>query len=144
MSYVISVRRPPGKPTLTANEIAQRLSVIGGFSRRSESSWAWTLPEGREGPTISFAAGELSIDGALGRDTEACVRTLRDLAESLEAVVYGEEGEELSGPTTPTPAVSPWSLLGGLVLAVLLFPFMALLSIVRLPWLLWKLVRAVK
>lgn len=104
--------------------------------------WQWSVaPAGAE---LFLNSGEdnLWTDGGRGWTTPVALDKLRSLAKALDARVLGEEGEELaeSAPATVQPT-KPTGLLLTLIITVALVPLIALVAIIRLPLVLWRIVR---
>ena len=144
MSYVIYIRRGKGKPPLVKGEIADRFAQDASLTQVTETSWSWADPASGAGFTLTFRQEELSTEGRLNMDGEASITKLRELAQSLDAQVYGEEGENLTEAVVASKSMGPWSVAGGIVVTVLFFPFVTLFLLVRLPWLVWKFLRTTK
>jgi hypothetical protein len=141
MSYVVTIKRPAEAFPLTVEEVTSVLSSDAAFSQTGEASWEWRGTNPRDSLTLTFHIDAVSTEGRLPRSPE-WLQALRRTAAALNARVHGEEGEEI---TEAEPGRISWlSSAGGLLLAAVMMPVMLLVLVVRLPWLVWKLLRATR
>jgi hypothetical protein len=140
MSYVITIQRTDH--SLSTDEIERAVSEDAEFVAVSTGCWRWAgAPDGSE-LFLNFGDNNLWTDGGRGWTEPAALEKLRLLAKGLNARVIGEEGEEL---TENEPAASPPSSATGtfltLVIMAALVPVIALVALIRLPLVLWRVVR---
>lgn len=143
MSYVITVQRPEGKPSLSASDVERLLEKDTSLSRLEDGALVWTCPEGRHRLHINVEADHLWSDGVRGQAADAFLAKLREIAGNLEARLIGEEGEDLTAEEFPEGGGLKQSLMAilGLAATVVALPFIVALLILRIPWVLWKICR---
>lgn len=130
MSYVVSVRREDGTP-ITYSEFVEAISGDAEFSLAPESegvrkpSFVWTAGGTGSQTFFHFWTQEIAVESPSG----GALKKLQELAQKLDAEVYGEEGEILS-EINPLDVDSPddggvlkWFLitLGLLIILVLIY-----------------------
>jgi hypothetical protein len=141
MSYVITIERLLGPP-LTQEEMLQALSSDPDFALVESASWRWHgSPAGTE-LFINISENNLWTDGGRGWTTEDAIAKLQQLAVRLNSRVVGEEGEDLTEASVPAKGGSAAAAGVGVLLTLLLLPFVLLFAIVRLPWFLWKVTKS--
>jgi hypothetical protein len=144
MSYVVSIRREEGSGPFSSADL-EEASKLPGFSLDGEFL-IWTNPTSHHALTMNITPEEIWTDDPVVRSREVII-ILRSLAMTLGAGIYGEEGEDLSEAAQAAAAAQPASRSAvalGLAGTVFLAPFVVLLALVRLPWVLWKIMRASK
>lgn len=141
MSYVVTIRRPAAASPLTVEEVKSVLALDAAFSQVGEAAWQWRGTNPGDSLTLTFDTGAVSTAGRLPRSPE-WLQVLRRVAVALDARVHGEEGEELTETGLGRAGWLPTA--GGLLLAAIMMPVMLLVLVVRVPWLLWKLLKATK
>lgn len=140
MSYVITIQRK--NDPLGAGEIERAVASDAEFVAVGTGCWRWTAaPAGSE---LFLDSGEdnLWTDGGRGSTAPVSLDKLRSLARALNAHMIGEEGEDLTEcqPVMTQSSKSPGPLLTALI-TVALVPLIALAAIIRLPLILWHIVR---
>lgn len=145
MSIVLTVRRSSVAPPLTRSEIEQVLSSSQSFSGDEIGGWRLVgVPSANE-LFLNVDEDEAWTDGGREWCSEPALAELRALAGLLNARVFGEEGEDITEATPtdddlPTEHVGKPAIVIAAILAVILAPFILLLAVLRLPWVLWRLV----
>lgn len=137
MSYVLSIRRAENKPPFTREEL-ERLARAHQSLVLDQGILSWS--DGKGGNIEFFVdERELRADRISAEVSKQALSLFRTIAMELDAHVIGEEGEELAADETPLRSRgSTWFvLLGGLVVVVAT-PFVLLLALLRMPWVLWK------
>jgi hypothetical protein len=140
VSYVITIQRRDHP--LSVGEIERAMSGDPEFVAVGTGCWQWAAaPTGAE---LFLNSGEdnLWTDGGRGWTAPVALDKLRSLAKALDARVLGEEGEELTenAPATGQPT-KPTGALLTLIITVALVPLIGLVAIIRLPLVLWRIVR---
>jgi len=143
MSYVITIKRPAGKIPLAALDFEGLIREDRSLSRTIGNQIVWFDSEEEEGFYINIDGDCLWTDGIGGDSTHHALAKLRNIAVRLDARVFGEEGEDITERSATGPIDAKQSTFG-LVLYMASLPFLLLLLLVRLPWSLWKLWRALK
>ncbi len=102
MSYVITIKRPVGKPLLTTADITEMVEADPSLSGGKLEPILWTDPADGQNRYLNIEpeAGQLWTDD-LPKDEPGLNRfldKLRNIAGKLDAHVYGEEGEDITKP----------------------------------------------
>jgi len=143
MSYVITIRRPDGRPALSAQDFECLLAADHSLARK-DSGIIWT--QGSKEFWLNIEADHLWTDALSKRTKEAEgeLEKLRSIATYLNASVFGEEGEDLSTEGEITDPSSTLSAVGRMIFLVLTLPFVILLFVVRIPQIIQKLKKKLK
>ena len=146
MSYVVEVRRPADRSSLTRDDFERLVESDSSLTLTDERLIVWNGPENLDPLNVNVESDRLWTDSIGGRAQTNYLEKLREIARFLDAKVFGEEGEDLteefpSDPDHPRHGVSAFV---GLVLFIVTIPVLALLFVVRLPWMIWKTSRALK
>ena len=146
MSYVVEVRRPGDRPSLTPDDFDRLVENDASLTLTEGRLIVWSGSESFDPLDVNVESDRLWTDSIGGGAQATKLEKLREIARFLDAKVIGEEGEDLTedfpgDPDHPRHGVSAFV---GLVFFVLTIPVLALLFIVRLPWLIWKTSRALK
>ena len=146
MSYVVEVRRPGNRPSLTLDDFRRLVESDASLTLTDDKLIVWNGSGNLDPLNVNIESDRLWTDSIGGSAQATYLRKLRDIARFLDANVFGEEGENLteenlSDPNYPRHGVSAFI---GLVLFVLTIPILALVFIARLPWVIWKTSRALK
>jgi hypothetical protein len=143
MSYVVSIKRKDGSGPFTSPELQRAAELHPEFSLEGELL-TWTDPSSQHTLTMNVTPDEIWTDHPAVRSNEVIV-VLCALAKTLGANVYDEEGQDLSEAAAGVEhPVSRTAAALGLAGTVVLAPFILLMALVRLPWVLWKIMRASK
>ncbi len=146
MSYVITIRRPPGAPPLTRRDFQQVVDSDESLSNMDGGGLVWTSPDSRREFYITQESDHLWTDGVRGEEADNFLYKLSEIAGRLDARVYGEEGEDLTDPGT-SPVMGAGEKLGmiiGVLLLMLSIPFLLIIFMIRLPVYAWRIWRAVR
>jgi len=107
VSYEVTIRRPTGRPPLTADDFVRVVMEDSSLSGGEREPIVWTDPANGQKREINIApeSGALSTDDTRGDDDSICrfLDKLRSIARILDARVVGE-GEDI---TDPPPAAPP-------------------------------------
>ncbi len=146
MSYVISIQRGSGGTPLTRSEINAALDADQTIERKDEGIAEWVRPDSTERLYFNIEDSSLWTDDFSASEIDTLLPKLRELALALEAEVVGEEGEVLtsSEESTAPAGAGGFSMLIGLVLTLVVLPFIAAVFVIRLPYLLWQVFRAAR
>lgn len=138
MSYVLSIRRAESASAFSRAELERAAALHEGLSLQGDVL-VWNSPRSPLTLTLNVTPRELWTDNARSASTPEATRLLADLAATLDAELIDEAGEPISAvPNESSSGSTLGTVLGG-VLAVVSLPFVVLLALVRLPWVLWKL-----
>jgi hypothetical protein len=143
MNYAIAIKRPDGRPPLSAQNFDGLLAADPSLTRK-DSGIVWTQ-ESRE-LFLNVEADHFWTDVLSKRIKKdiSGLEKLRSIATHLDDSLFGEEGEELSTEEEITDSPSALSAIGGMILSVITLPFVILLFVVRIPWILWTLKKRLK
>lgn len=146
MSYVVEVRRPGGQPSLTPDDFERLVANDSSLTLADGRLIVWNGSENLDPLDVNVEPDRLWTDRIGGGAQATYLGKLREIARFLDAKVFGEEGEDLTedflvDPDHPRHGVSAFV---GLVLFILTVPVLALVFVVRLPWVIWKSSRALK
>ena len=145
MSYVVTIERPAGKSPLRPQDFARLVKNDESLSKTNEGVLIWTHPTIRQDFYLTIESNHLWADGVTRDKTDEFVEKLREIAGRLDARVYGEEGEDITeSELGPMGAKEKWGGAVGILLVMVSMPFFLILFIVRLPWVMWRMWRAVK
>jgi hypothetical protein len=121
--------------------MTEALAQDDEFTSLEGDTWKWrAAPDGAE-LWVNVSDTKLWTDGGRGWTAERSLAKLQQIASRLDADVVGEEGELLNDVVTPAGPGTPAGFTGGAIAAILFLPFVVLLALVRLPWILWKISR---
>lgn len=142
MSYVVTIKRAASKEPISAADIATLVQHDSSLSHDASGAIKWTDPSKGQVHYLGFADACLSCD-SVGIDATgpATLDKLRSIAASLDAGVFGEEGEDLSSPDPAVPPPSKSLVVFGILFSIALLPFVALVFLARLPLLVWQILR---
>lgn len=143
MSYVISIKRPPGKPPLTLRDFEELMREDASLSRNEGGQIVWFDSKTQKELCIKTENDHLWTDGIRGNHIDHALGKLRGIANRLDARVFGEEGEDITEVDATGP-VSAKQTLAGLFIFIVSLPFLVLLFLIRLPWMFWKIKRKLK
>lgn len=138
MSYVLSIRRAESPSAFSRAELERAAALHEGLSLQG-NVLVWNSPRSSLTLTLNVTPRELWTDDARSASTPEAMRLLADLAASLDAALVDEAGEQLSVEANDSSSGSTLGTVLGGVLALVSLPFVVLLALVRLPWVLWKL-----
>jgi hypothetical protein len=140
VSYVVTIQRSHN--SLSTSEMEQAVGADTEFVTVGNGCWRWVGVPGGSELFLNLGDDNLWTDGGRGWIEPIAIDKLRSLAKTLDARVVGEEGEELTenAPVKGQP-VSPTGTFLTLLITVALIPVIALVAIVRLPLVLWQIVR---
>ena len=154
MSYVITVQRDPDGAPLTRSDINAVLDSDETIGRKDERTAEWTRPGCDEPVYFNIEETSLWTDGYQHFELDALLAKLQELARSLDAEVIGEEGEVLTAAESEAPAGGEQAqsascrgrpaAITGVALSVVAFPFVVILFVIRIPYLLWQIFRATR
>jgi hypothetical protein len=143
MSYVITVRRSSNKHPLSEEDIRDCVESDNSLTLLDSGTIEWRSPDTKEKFLLNIEETNIWTDHTRGVSADELLAKLQGIAATLNADVYGEEGELLSSDSNYYKADAASSLLG-VTLTILALPFLALLFVIRLPLLLWQIARSVK
>ena len=146
MSYVISIERRTSTAPLTSLDINRVVDADESFTRHSEALVEWRDPSTSKGFCLNIEEDSLWTDAVHGDEDMVFLTKLQELAVALGADVVGEEGELLTDTTVPadTEVQSVLSAIAGFGLVAITLPVLALMFVIRLPWIVWKILRSTK
>lgn len=146
MSYVLEIRRTEDQPSLTPDDFERLVENDSSLTLTDERLIVWKQSEDLKPLNLNVESDCLWTDGIGGSAEATHLAKLREIARFLDAKVFGEEGEDLTEdfPSDPDHRRHGVSAVVGLVLFVLTIPVLALVFVVRLPWVIWKTSRALK
>jgi hypothetical protein len=138
VSYVLSIRRAESASAFSPSELERVAALHEGLALKGDVL-VWNSSRSRLNLTLNITPRELWTDGTSAASAQEVTNFLAGLAASLDAKLVGEEGELLiAEPNESSQSATLKTVLGGVV-ALLSLPFVVLLALVRLPWVLWKL-----
>ena len=143
MSYVLTIRRAEGEVPLDRHDIDRLLTDDDSLSLESDEVIVWRHADSGETFHLNLEASSLWTDNTHGLAADAFLSKLRDVATTLDARVLGEEGEDLS-ETEASESRSSVKILHGMLGAlifILSLPILALVIVIRVPSILWKIYR---
>ena len=146
MSYVITIERISSEAPLTRDDINAVLDSDEAITRREAGTAAWQSPGSDESVHLNIEESSLWTDSYPASQIDTVLPKLRELALALSAEVIGEEGEVLTSPEELPPPASPGvlSMAFGLIIMLVALPFMAIMFVVRVPYILWQVFRATR
>jgi hypothetical protein len=105
MSYVVTIRRADGSPISADAFRALALSdpsfrAAGPADAASALMVEWTPPSGDRRYPFSLSGGEISV----ATPSDEALRKMQEIARHFDAVVVGEDGEDLGDPAMPAEA----------------------------------------
>ena len=143
MSYVLTIRRAEGEVPLDRHDIDRLLAYDDSLSLESDEVIVWRHPDSGEAFHINLEASSLWTDSSHGVAGDVFLPKLRDIATTLDARILGEEGEDLSEAEVSESSGGVQVLHGmlGALIFVLSLPVLALVIVIRIPSILWKIYR---
>jgi hypothetical protein len=145
MSYVITIKRPAGKPSLTTQDYEWLLENDGALSKTSEGTLIWTPPHIQQEFYITLESNHIWTDNIASDESGAFVEKLREIAVQLDARVYDEEGDDIT-EIDRIPMSTKEKLVStiGILVTIVSIPFIIILLLIQLPWIIWKMWIAIK
>jgi hypothetical protein len=145
MSIVVAIRRPGARP-LSRSEIERALETSSDFERDDDGGWRLIDASAEHELYLNVEVDEAWTDGSREWLSDAALGKLRVLAAVLEARVLGEEGEDITLAKPSVAEAAPESVgksvtVMAATLAIVVFPFLLVFAVLRLPLVLWRITR---
>lgn len=146
MSSVVEVKRAGNKPPLTTSDFEKLMKDDVSLVPLNGRLIVWDQSRAGKPLHLNIESDRLWTD-ALDRDSQAIhLNKLREIAKILDARVFGEEGEDFTeeDPDDPGRSRHPIASAVGFFVFALMVPMLAIMFVVRLPWMLWRVSRTLK
>ena len=146
MSYVITIQRSLKETPLTRSDINAVLDSDVTIQRKDAGTAEWTRSDSAECIHFNIEDSSLWTDSYHHSEVDTLLTKLHDLALILNAEVIGEEGEVLtsSEQSQSAPTSGGLAKVAGLAFTLVSSPFMVILFVIRVPYMLWQIFRATR